>query len=133
MKKLISGAQINSCVGVHPKGDNIVVGTHDRRLIWFDLDLANTPYRTLRYHNNSINSVTFNRKYPLFASGSDDGAIHVFHGMVYNDLMQNALIVPLKILKTEKVDEIGVRALEWHVDQPWLFSGANDGNIVLWT
>ncbi len=27
------------------------------------------------------------------------GTVHIFHGNVYNDLMQNALIVPLKILK----------------------------------
>ena len=72
-KKLVSGAQINACIGIHPQGDNIIVGTHDRRICWFDLDLQNTPYKTLRYHARSIRNVEFHPKYPLFASCSDDG------------------------------------------------------------
>jgi ribosome biogenesis protein ERB1 len=85
------------------------VGTHDRRVCWFDLDLSNTPYKTLRYHGRSVRAVDFHSKYPLFASASDDGTVHIFHAMVYNDLMQNALIVPLKVLKGHKVtDDLGV-------------------------
>ncbi len=45
------------------------------------------------------------KKYPLFASASDDGSCNVFYGMVYNDLLQNALIVPLKVLKAHKTDK----------------------------
>ena len=41
--------------------------------------------------------VCFHNSYPLFASASDDGSIHVMHGMVYNDLLQNPLIVPVKV------------------------------------
>jgi ribosome biogenesis protein ERB1 len=87
-------------MAIHPLGDNIIVGTHDRRVCWFDLDLDNKPYKTFRYHEAGVNSCDFHRRYPLFASCSEDGTIHIFHATVYSDLMQNALIVPLKILKT---------------------------------
>ena len=30
-------------------GDNVIVGSYDCRLCWFDLDLSTRPYRTLRY------------------------------------------------------------------------------------
>ena len=55
----------------------------DKRLAWFDLDLSDKPYRALRYHARALRAVTVHRSYPLFASASDDGAVHVFHGMVY--------------------------------------------------
>jgi hypothetical protein len=55
----------------------------DKRLAWFDLDLSDKPYRALRYHARALRSVAVHRSYPLFASASDDGAVHVFHGLVY--------------------------------------------------
>jgi WD40 repeat protein len=64
-------------------GDNIIVGTYDKKVMWFDLDLSTKPYQTLRHHGNAIRSVAFHRRYPLFASGSDDCSLIVCHGMVY--------------------------------------------------
>jgi WD40 repeat protein len=58
-----------------------------------------------RYHDSSIEAVAFHRSYPLFASCSDDGSAHVFHGMVYSNLLENPLIVPVKILRGHKVVE----------------------------
>jgi ribosome biogenesis protein ERB1 len=46
-----------------------------------------------------VRNAVYHKKFPLFASCSDDGNVHVFHGMVFNDLLQNPLVVPLKILK----------------------------------
>lgn len=64
-------------------GDNLIVGTYDRKMLWFDLDLSTKPYKTLRLHSTAIRSVAFHKRYPLFASGSDDRALIVSHGMVY--------------------------------------------------
>lgn len=50
VKKLISGCKWISCIDVHPSGDHLIVGSYDRRVAWFDLDLASTPYKTLKYH-----------------------------------------------------------------------------------
>jgi hypothetical protein len=51
-----------------------------------------------------INPVThvylgYHKRYPLFASCGDDNNITVSHGMVYSDLLQNPLIVPVKKLR----------------------------------
>lgn len=50
VKKLISGCKWISCMDVHPSGDHLIVGSYDRRVAWFDLDLSSTPYKTLKYH-----------------------------------------------------------------------------------
>lgn len=64
-------------------GDNLLVGTYDCKVLWFDLDLSTKPYKTLRLHSTAVRSVDYHRSYPLFASGSDDTSLIVSHGMVY--------------------------------------------------
>ena len=61
----------------------MITGSEDRRLAWYDLDLSSKPYKALRYHKAAVRGAAYHRGYPLFASSSDDGAVHVFHGMVY--------------------------------------------------
>ncbi len=86
-----------------------------------------------RYHSRALRSVHFHPTYPLFASSSDDGAIQIFHARVYNDLMTNPLIVPLKILRGHAVKEgLGVFAVRWVPRQPWLVSAGADGQVSVW-
>lgn len=82
-KTLQPSCQFISCAAIHPLGDNVLVGSFDHRLCWFDLDSSVKPYQTLRHHNKAIRQVAFHKKYPLFASCSDDGSVIVSHGMVY--------------------------------------------------
>ncbi|KAL6000958.1 Ribosome biogenesis protein 1 [Asimina triloba] len=82
--------------------DNLIVGSKEGKLCWFDMDLSSQPYRTLKAHSKDIMNVAFHRSYPLFASCSEDCTAYVFHGMVYSDLNQNPLIVPLEILRGHK-------------------------------
>ena len=82
-KKLMTGCNNISSMDIHPGGDNIIVGSFDGKLPWFDLDLSSKPYKTMRYHKKAIRSVAYHKKYPLFASSSDDGSVIVAHGMVY--------------------------------------------------
>ncbi|KAG2183919.1 hypothetical protein INT44_008930 [Umbelopsis vinacea] len=134
IKTLQSGVKWISSLDVHPGGDNVIVGSYDKRLCWFDLDLSARPYKTLRYHSQAIRQVTFHRRYPLFASASDDGSIQIFHGMVYNDLLQNPLIVPVKILRGHSVvNSLGVLDIEFHPTQPWIVSSGADHSLRLWT
>jgi len=133
-KKLISGAVMNSAMSIHPGGDNVLVGTSDQRIMWFDLDLDDKPYKAMKYHTDAVTQVNYHPTYPLFATSSDDGCINIFHGYVYNDLMKNALIVPLKILKGHTVIKgSGVKDIVFHPKQPWIFSAGKDKNIILWT
>jgi len=134
VKKLITGAKWISSIAIHPGGDNLLVGTYDKKVQWFDLDLSTMAYQVLRYHTNAVRDVQYHKRYPLFASCSDDNNITVSHGMVYNDLLQNPLIVPVKKLRGHtNYDDFGVMSILWHPTQPWLFSAGADGYIKLWT
>ncbi|KAK8196751.1 Ribosome biogenesis protein erb1 [Zalaria obscura] len=135
-KELKPGARWISSIDVHPFGDNLLVGSYDRRLLWHDLDLQPTPYKTLRYHQKAIRAVRYHPnagQYPLFADASDDGTVQVFHGKVVGDSLENATIVPLKVLRGHKVTgELGVLDLEWHPREPWLVTAGADGTCRLW-
>ncbi|GLB33591.1 putative component of the NOP7 complex [Lyophyllum shimeji] len=133
LKTLIPGIKWISSMDVHPSGDHLIVGGYDRKLCWFDLELSDKPYKIMRYHTRAIRSLHFHPSYPLFASSSDDGAIQIFHSRVYNDLMTDPLIVPLKILRGHEIrDGLGVLQVKWCSRQPWLVSGGADGTVAVW-
>lgn len=134
VKILQPGAKWISSIDVHPGGDNIIVGTYDKRLLWHDLDLSNKPYKTLRFHKEAIRAVKYHQGgLPLFADASDDGSLQIFHGKVVDDLMENATIVPLKVLRGHKVrSRLGVMDLDWHPREPWCVSAGADGTLRLW-
>ena len=128
VKKLQTGVKWISSIDIHPggmvfartndSGDNIIIGSYDKRLCWFDTDLSTKPYKTLRYniniliyryHKMAIRDVAFHKRYPLFASSSDDGSINIFHGMVYSDLERNPLLVPVKSIQAHEIkDNLGI-------------------------
>jgi len=134
VKTLQPGVRWISSLDVHPSGDHVIVGSYDRRVLWFDLDLSERPYKALRYHSRAVRAVAYHPRFPLFASAADDGTVHVYHGTVYSDLLQNALLVPLKILRGHAVqDALGVLSIAWHPTLPWLVSAGADGDARLWT
>ncbi|KAJ5741869.1 hypothetical protein N7533_011278 [Penicillium manginii] len=141
VKILQPGARWISSFDIHPTsssasgGDNIIIGSYDRRLLWHDLDLSPRPYKTLRYHRKAIRAVKFHPggRYPLFADASDDGSLQIFHGSVTGDMLSNATIVPLKVLKGHKVTaELGILDIDWHPREAWLVSAGADGTCRLW-
>lgn len=133
-KKLSTGLKTTSCLAIHPGGDNLILGSYDPRIVWFDTDLSVKPYKTIRYHKSAIRSVCYHKKYPLFASGSDDAHVIVSHGMVYDDLVENALIVPLKVLHGhEHHHTLAVTDCQFHHSLPWIFSSGADKTVRLFT
>ncbi len=83
-------------------------------------------------HENAVQAVCFHPTYPLFASASDDATVHVFHGTVFADMLQNPLIVPVKVLRGhEQVRSEGVIAVAFHPKQPWVFTAGADGTARL--
>ncbi|XP_035212029.1 ribosome biogenesis protein bop1-like [Stegodyphus dumicola] len=123
MSKLLqSNCKWISSIAVHPQGDNIIIGSYDSKVSWFDLELSSKPYKMLRHHAKAVRQVAFHKRYPLFASTSDDGSLIVCHGMVYSDLLQNPTIVPVKILKGQGI------SLDccFHPQRPWVFSTSDD-------
>lgn len=117
--KYKSGSQFISSITVHPKGDNFVLGTYDKKVIWFDMDMGSEPYKVMKYHDKAIRDVSFHQgKWPLMSSASDDGSLNIFYAMVYNDLLQNALVVPVKVLKGAHTPcpntKLGAMGCVWH-------------------
>ena len=133
LKTLQPGARWISHFSVHPLGDNMVVSSYDKRLLWMDLDLSNTPYKTLRYHERAIRAAKFHGRLPLFADVSDDGSVQVFHGGVSAGLMENAKIVPLTVLRGHEVKgSLGVMDLEWGRGEAVLVTAGADGTCRVW-
>ncbi|CAN9503557.1 unnamed protein product [Ophioblennius macclurei] len=133
-KKLQANSKWVSSIAVHPGGDHVICGSYDCRLSWFDLDLSTKPYKMLRHHKKAVRGVAYHRSYPLFASASDDGSVIVCHGTVYNDLLQNPLIVPVKVLRGHTItQDLGVLDVTFHPTQPWVFSSGADATIRLFT
>ncbi|KAL8860879.1 MAG: hypothetical protein Q9178_002634 [Gyalolechia marmorata] len=134
LKIIQPGARWISSFDVHPLGDNLIVGSYDKRLLWHDLDLSIRPYKTLRYHKKAIRQVKFHAGgLPLFADASDDGSLQVFHGKVVGDMMENATIVPVKVLRGHGVvGSLGVLDVDWHPREPWCVSAGADGTCRLW-
>ncbi|KAJ3379322.1 Ribosome biogenesis protein 1 [Entophlyctis sp. JEL0112] len=129
VQKLHPNVKWISSMDVHPGGDNVLIGSYDKRLCWFDVDLSSKPYKSLRYHKAAVRNTAYHKTLPLFASCSDDGTLNVFHGMVYDSLDQNPLIVPLKSFKAHDiVDSLGAVSCEFHPLQPWVFSCGADAN-----
>lgn len=134
VKKLVTGFKNTSCITVHSGGDNVLVGSYEPKLAWFDTDFSQKPYKTMRYHKGAIRAACYHRRYPLFASGSDDSHVIVSHGMVYDDLSENALIVPLKVLHGhEHAHTHAVADCQFHHSLPWIFSCGADKTIRLFT
>ncbi|CAJ1402027.1 unnamed protein product [Effrenium voratum] len=134
IKQLISGAKWISSITVHPSGDHVVVGSYDRRVVWWDLDFASKPYKTLQYHDKAVRCATFHPgKFPLLAACSDDATVSILHAKVFSDLMQSPMIVPVKRLRDHMVNQgFGVLSCAWHPVQPWLFTAGADGRAFLW-
>uniref|UniRef100_A0A3Q4HUE3 Ribosome biogenesis protein BOP1 n=1 Tax=Neolamprologus brichardi TaxID=32507 RepID=A0A3Q4HUE3_NEOBR len=133
-KKLQTNSKWISSMAVHPGGDHVICGSYDCKLSWFDLDLSTKPYKMLRHHKKAVRGVAYHRLYPLFASASDDGSVIVCHGTVYNDLLQNPLIVPVKVLRGHVMThDLGVLDVTFHPTQPWVFSSGADATIRLFT
>ena len=80
-------------------------------MAWFDLDLSDRPYKTLRFAERAVRDVAFHKGgIKCFASASDEGVVQVFWADVRTDgsVDVNPTIVPLKVLRGHRVvDSLG--------------------------
>ncbi|KZT58781.1 BOP1NT-domain-containing protein [Calocera cornea HHB12733] len=133
LRTLTPGLRWISSLSIHPSGEHLIVGSYDRKLAWFDLEMGTRPFRVLRYHSRALRSVAFSPAHPLFASASDDGTVQIFHATVFADLMTDPRIVPVKVLRGHEVREgLGVLGVRWHPRLSWCVSVGADGRAVLW-
>ena len=122
-------------VDVHPAGGHIVISGFDKKVQWWDLELSKQPFKTIRAHSRAVRAVQFHKRYPLFATCSDDGTIQVFHQTVFDDWLKDPVIVPLKTLKGHACTEwsLGVMDFCFHPTQPWIISAGADRTIRVFT
>lgn len=130
LKKLIPEVRWISSIAIHPSGDNLIIGSYDKKICWFDLDLSVRPYKVLNLTSKAVRKVSFHQNYPLFSAASDDGNCYIVHSFVSNDLSQNASIVPVKIIQTnQSYDGKGVLDCIFHPYEPWVFTAGSNGTI----
>jgi len=135
--KYQSTVQWISSLDVHPTGEHILAGSYDHKTVWWDTELGTTPYKTLHFHTAAVRRAVFHPGgFPLLATCSDDGSIHVLHAKVTaGDWSSNPVIVPLKILRGHTPTAeggLGVLDCAWHPTLPWLLSTGADGKLLLW-
>ncbi|KAI3941703.1 hypothetical protein MKX01_018293 [Papaver californicum] len=123
IRKLEPGVREVSSIAIHPAGDNLIVGSREGKVCWGFKRL-----KTNSLLNPLITNVAFHRSYPLFVASSEDGTAYVFHGMVYSDLNQNPLIVPLEILRGHTTTD-GIIDCTFHPRQFCLFTAGSDSVI----
>lgn len=131
-----SSSALSPTLAIHPSGDHVLMASSDGRVTWFDLDLASRPYQTLTGHSGAVRSVAFHPRLPLFASASMDGSLQICHGQVFQDLMQNPVIVPVKIVtghSNKSTMKVALTQCAFHPTQPWILTGPADGSISLFT
>lgn len=132
LKKVRANSRWVSSIAIHPGGEHFLVGGYDRKLNWFEMECTRTPH-ALRFHKGAVRGVAFHRKYPLFASASDEGRIIVSHGMVYDDWLKDPFLVPLKELRGHSLfEDLTVLDIAWHPYEPFLLTSGADATIRLW-
>jgi ribosome biogenesis protein ERB1 len=130
VSNLIGGFKQLSCMSVHPSGDHVIIGSHDRRLSWFDMELSSKPYKTVR-GREGYRDVKFHLRHPLFCAAAEDGSVVIFHGRVYGDLSSNPLIVPVNKLRAHtSSNHDGAMSACFHPVQVSLYPMRFDFQIV---
>lgn len=99
VRKFVSNLNTITNISLHKNGHNILAGSKDGKVAWFQLDLSDKPFKTMDYHGDKIRVVEFHKHFPLLASCSKNGKLLVYHASVNDETFQEPIIVPLKVLK----------------------------------
>jgi len=133
VRKFVSNLNTITHISIHKNGDDIIAGSKDGKVAWFQLELSEKPYKIMDYHGDKIKIVGFHNHYPLFLSCSRNGKILVYHSTIYDDLVQDPIIVPLKVLKPVGSANSNFTFSCFHPKHPWIFTSGEDNLIRLWT
>ena len=135
-KKLLSGCKIITSAQIHPNGDHLIIGSADRKLVWFDLDGGDKPYKKMRIHDQTMSAVCFHPNYkhfPLMVSAAHDCKAVLQFAKVDPQNLDDALIVPLKNLRGHsKTDALGITAVSFFRLKHWLVTAGQDRFLKVW-
>ena len=135
VKSLNPNSNTVSSIAVHPAGNgsHYIASALDCKVIWFDSDVRDKPWKNLRHHGSAVRKVAIHPlagdRLPLMASAGDDKAVHILYSKVYtDDETKNPMVVPVK--KLSHPDR--VVDCQWHPTLPWIFTACTDGVVRLW-
>ena len=135
-KKLLSGCKFLTCGAIHPSGDHVILGSADRKLVWFDLDGGDKPYKKMKVHDQTMSSVAFHPNYkhfPLMVSTSHDCKAVVQFAKIDPQNLDDAMVVPLKSLRGHvKTDALGITCARFCHLKHWLVTGGQDRFLQFW-
>jgi ribosome biogenesis protein ERB1 len=114
--KKFKGLECPVHITVHFSGEHILAACEDCKLLWFDYDLSNAPYKTFPFHKKQLTFVHTHKRYPLMATAGLDNTVHIFHAQVHQDYIQQPIIVPLRAIKTS----LTPYQCLFHPKQPWI-------------
>jgi ribosome biogenesis protein ERB1 len=132
-KKLVSGCAGLLDLAIHQTGDHLIVSTADSKVLWFDLDSGQYPYKKLKVHHSSVNSCVFSSSYQLFASASSEGEIVVQHAMIESESFGYPTITPIKMLANQFTKgNKSIEQVKFLKHKYFLAGLAMDGQIMIW-
>ena len=135
-KKLLTGCKFITSSAIHPNGDHLILGSADRKLIWFDLDSGNKPFKKMKLHSNTMSSVIFHSNfkfYPLVASTSHDCKAVIQFAKTDPQNLDDPMIVPLKSLRGHsKTDALGVTCGKFFNLKHWMITAGQDRLVQFW-
>lgn len=136
IKKLLSGCKHLTSAKIHPNGDHLLLGSADRKLVWFDLDSGNKPFKKMKLHSETIAGVNFHPNYkhfPLMGSYSQDCKAIVQFAKTDPQNIDDPLIVPLKSLRAHsKMDAMGVTDCQFFHLKHWMITAGQDRFVQFW-
>jgi ribosome biogenesis protein ERB1 len=91
-------------MSLHRGGDNIIAGTKDGKVAFFQIDMSTEPFKILDYHGDKIKGVHFHNHYPLAISSSRNGKLLIYHFNIHEEIIADPVIVPLKSIKTNSAN-----------------------------
>ena len=103
IRKFVSNLNTITHISIHKNGEDLIAGSKDGKVAWFQIELNEKPFKTMEYHTDKIKAVGFHNTYPLFQSGSKSGKLLIYHATTFEDFLQDPLIVPLKVLSPKKI------------------------------
>jgi ribosome biogenesis protein ERB1 len=133
VRSFISNLGMITHIAVHKNGSDLIAGSHDGKVAWFQLELSNKPWHSMDYHKDKMKSLEYHKEFPLFFSCARNGSLVVYYSKVTEEELTDPLVVPLKDLKATHTSNQSYGCACFHPKQPWIFSGGRDGIIRLWT
>jgi len=112
------------CISIHPCGDFLLVGTAHQAVRYYDLQTLNcfTTFNQSDHHGSGVNDVRCTSDGRLFASGSSDGAIHMW------DAISHRIINRLPKAHSASA----ITSVRWSRNLRYLLSSGADGRHRLW-